>query len=66
MAKNYQEATTDCAAADYDRCQHPTEWTDEVGDRQEHYFSGYGWFAAYHKECCPREMDGTACDLNHD
>lgn len=27
----------------------------------DHSFSGYGWYARFHKECCPGEMDGSPC-----
>lgn len=37
----------------------------EVGISKQHCFSGYGFFVIYHPECCPKECDGTICELNH-
>lgn len=30
-----------------------------------HKFSGYGFFVTYCSGCCPRNVDGTDCDLDH-
>lgn len=37
----------------------------EVKEKDRHSFSGYGFYIVYHPECCPKECDGTVCDLDH-
>lgn len=36
-----------------------------VADNIDHMFSGYGWIARFHPECCPGDMDGTVCTNEH-
>jgi hypothetical protein len=45
-----------------DKCGREIE---ERGMSQLHNFSGYGFWVKYHPECCPRQMDGSDCELEH-
>lgn len=47
---------------DSEDCKRPKEPVDE---NKGHYFHGYGYMVKFHPECCPREFDGTECDLPH-
>jgi hypothetical protein len=35
-------------------------------DEKPHSFAGYGYYIEYHKECCPKELDGSECGLDHE
>lgn len=37
----------------------------EVSVNEAHTFAGYGFFIAYHPQCCPREVDGWNCEEDH-
>jgi hypothetical protein len=47
---------------DSEDCQRAEE---RVAENEAHTFSGYGYLVHFHPECCPREFDGTKCDLPH-
>lgn len=47
------------------KCEYCGQEVDGQGISRTHCFSGYGYYNVYHPECCPRECDGTGCDLDH-
>jgi hypothetical protein len=46
-------------------CGHCGQHVEEGGISRTHHFAGHMYFVVYHPECCPRELDGMKCELEH-